>query len=137
MRQRNRQRHQFRRLIASVSEHQSLIAGAAGVHAHRDVWRLRLNHIDHGAGLGIESKSRIVIANAIDYVAHQFRHIDIGFGCDFAGNDADASGYQSFASDPPGGIFRQYSIQDRVRDLVCNFIGMAFCNGLRGKNIFH
>jgi hypothetical protein len=38
--QRNGQRHQFRRFVTSVSEHQALVAGAASVHAHRDIGRL-------------------------------------------------------------------------------------------------
>ena len=37
MRQLNRQRHQLRRLVASEAEHQTLIAGAAGINSHGDV----------------------------------------------------------------------------------------------------
>ena len=41
--QHDRQRHQFFGLVAGIAEHQALVAGAAGVHAHGDVGRLRLN----------------------------------------------------------------------------------------------
>ena len=58
VRQHDGQRHQFRRLVAGVAEHQALVAGAAGIHAHGDVGRLALDRVQHAAGLGVEADAR-------------------------------------------------------------------------------
>ena len=49
--------------LQAIAEHHALIARAAGVHAHGDVARLFVDAGDHGAGIGIESIERIVIAD--------------------------------------------------------------------------
>ena len=36
VRNHDRQRHQFGGLVAAIAEHKALVAGPAGVHAHRD-----------------------------------------------------------------------------------------------------
>src|SRR3954465_2646467 len=51
----DRQRHQLLRLVARIPEHQTLIARPAGVYAHRDIRRLRLNDVQHAARLRIEA----------------------------------------------------------------------------------
>ena len=50
------QRHQLGGLVAGVAEHQALVAGAAGVHAHGDIGRLRLDQVVHAAGVGNRSR---------------------------------------------------------------------------------
>ena len=40
----------------AIAEHQALIAGAAGIHAHGDVGRLALNGVQDAAGLGVEAQ---------------------------------------------------------------------------------
>src|SRR6476646_8510511 len=49
-RQHDRERHELVGLVAGVAEHQALVAGAARVHAHRDVRRLAVDGREHGAG---------------------------------------------------------------------------------------
>ena len=63
VRQLNRQRHQFRSFVAGIAEHQALIARAARIHAHRDIGRLGLDHIQDAAGLGVETERRVGVAD--------------------------------------------------------------------------
>ena len=72
----NRKRHQLRRLVAGVAEHQALVARAlleiqalAFVHALGDVLRLLAVGDDHRAGVGIEADRRIGVADALDGLA--------------------------------------------------------------------
>ena len=88
--QRDRRRHQFRRLVGGVAEHHALVAGAAGVHALGNVARLLVDGGDHGAGVGVESIERVVVADGCDHAANQALEIDVGLGGDFAGDDHQA-----------------------------------------------
>jgi hypothetical protein len=72
----DRQRHQARRLVAGIAEHQALVARAlvevealAFVHALRDVLRLLAVGDDHRAGMRVEADRRIVVADALDGLA--------------------------------------------------------------------
>jgi hypothetical protein len=54
VRERDRQRHQLRRVVAGVAEHQPLVAGAVAIDPHRDVGALAVQR-HHLAGLGAEA----------------------------------------------------------------------------------
>jgi hypothetical protein len=114
MRQVNRGRHIVFGFIGGVTEHHALVAGAAGVHAHGDIARLLVDAGDDGAGVGIKSIERIVIANGLHYAADSLLKVDISFGGDFAGDDHQASGCQRFAGDAAVRIFCNARIQNRV-----------------------
>ena len=59
---RNRQRHQLGRFFRREAEHHALVAGAAGVDAHRDVGRLSLNRDKHAAGVAVETEVGVGVA---------------------------------------------------------------------------
>ena len=82
----------------SVTEHQALIARAAGVHAHGDIGGLRLDHIENAAGLGIEAHLGVGEADVGDHFAGQLGNVQNGLGGDFARHHANAGGNQRFAS---------------------------------------
>ena len=88
VRQHDRERHQFRGFIAGIAEHEALIAGAAGIDAHRNIGGLALNGVQNPAGFAIEPKCRVGITDIADHFARQARHIDISISRDFAGNDS-------------------------------------------------
>ncbi len=125
--------HQFGGLVGGVTEHHALVAGAAGVHALRDVAGLLVDGRDDGAGVGVEAIEGVVIADGGYNTAHQALQIDIGLGGDFAGDDNQAGGRQSFGGDTAIGVLLEACIQNRVGDLISDFVRMAFGDGLRGK----
>src|SRR5712671_4486274 len=112
LRQRNRQRHQFRRLITSKPKHHSLVAGAAGVYAHGDVAGLFIDAGDYGAGVGVEAVDSVVVADGLDYSADDGLKIYVGFGGDFAGDYYQAGAGEGFAGDAAGGIFTQAGVEN-------------------------
>src|SRR5208283_2389830 len=71
------QRHELGSFVAGISKHEALVAGAAGIHAHRDVGRLALDGVEDAAGMAIETVESVVVADVIDDAARQFRHVDI------------------------------------------------------------
>ena len=72
---------------------------------------------------------------AADGAAHYALEIDIGFGGDFSGDDDQAGGGESFAGDAAGGVFGEAGVEDGVRNLVGDLIGMAFGDGLGSEQI--
>ena len=133
VRQRDRRRHQLRRLVGGVAEHHALVAGAAGVHALRDVRRLAVDRRDHRAGVRVEALERVVVADLLDRLAHQRLEVDVGLGRDLAGNDHQAGAGQRLAGHAAVGVLRQAGIENRVGDLVGDLVGMTLGHGLTGK----
>src|SRR5229473_6871654 len=86
--------HQLGSLIAGKAEHQSLIAGAAGVHAHGDVVRLLLDGADDTTGFSVEAVLGAGVADVTDHFAGDIGEIDVGFRGDFTGNDNETGGDQ-------------------------------------------
>ena len=76
MRELHGQRHELRRLVARVAEHDALVAGAAGVDAHRDVARLLADELDDLHAVGIERLGRIDVADLTNGVARDALVVD-------------------------------------------------------------
>ena len=133
MGQLDRHRHEFFGFIASVAEHQALVAGAAGIHAHGDVRRLALYRANHRAGVRIETVFRVVVADLAHGFAGQLIVIHMGRSRDFAGHDDQSSGQQGFARYASLRILPHYFIKDRIRNLVSNLIRVAFRDRLGSK----
>ena len=129
------QRHQLGRFVAGEAEHHALVAGAAGIHAHGDIGRLRLDQVVHAAGVAIESVAGVVVADVLDGAARDARNVHVGRGGDFAGHDAGAGGHQHLARHAAGGIVRQDRVQYGVGNLVGNLIRMAFGDGFRREKV--
>src|SRR6185369_9740247 len=110
-------------------------AGTARVDAHSDIAGLLVDGRYDGAGIRIESVERIVIANGLNDAADQGLEIDVGFGGNFAGDDNQSGGGESFARDAAHRVFAQAGIENSVRNLVGDLVGMAFGHGLRRKEI--
>ena len=135
VRQRNRSRHQLLRLITSIPKHHSLVAGAAGVYSHGDIARLFVDGGDYGAGIAVETVEGVVVSDGLDGAADYVLKIDVGFRRDFSGDDYESGGGQGFTGDAATGIFSQAGVEDGVRNLVGNFVGMAFSDRFGSEQI--
>ena len=76
--------HQFFGFVAGEAEHEALIAGTAGVHAHGDVWGLPLHGADHTASFGVKAVLGIVVAHLADSVARNLVVVNVCGGGNFA-----------------------------------------------------
>ena len=135
MRQHDRQRHQLRRLVAGIAEHQALIAGAAGVHAHGDVAGLGVHEVVKLAGLAIEADGGIGVADVGDGLARDGLIVDCGGSRDFAGDHAAVGGHQRFTGHAAHGVLGESGVQHRIADLIADFVRVAFGDGLGSENV--
>src|SRR5580704_3850642 len=125
--------HQLRRLVAGVAEHQALVAGAAGIYAHGDVWRLFVDGADDAAGFSVEAKFGAGVANVANDFAGEIGEIDVSRGGNFAVDYYEARGDQGFAGYAAHGIVFHDGVEDGVGNLVSDFVGMALGYRFRGK----
>ncbi len=141
----DRGRHQLRRLVAGVAEHQALVAGAllrtnlalrlAGIDTLRDVRRL-LRHEDVDEHLvGVKHVVVVDVADLADRVARDLHEVELGLGRDLAADDHDVRLDVGFTGDAAELVLRQARIEDGVGNRVGDFVGMAFTDGLGGKNV--
>ena len=135
MREHDRQRHQLVGLGAGEAEHQPLVAGAAGVDAHRDVGRLTVDRREHGAGLGVEAVLAARVADVGDRVAHDLLVIDDGAGRDLAGDNGEAGRDERFARDAAHRVLREDGVENRIRNLIGDLVGMSFGHRLRREQM--
>ena len=147
----DRRRHQVRRFVGGVAEHDALVAGAlflvgAGlqrVDALRDVGGLRMQQdLDVG---GLPVKTFLLVADVLDRGAHHAFDLVVGDGLRTAGLAGDhhlVGGGERFAggADRPGvdaGLraFAEKQIDDLVGNPVADLVRMSLGNRLAGEQI--
>ena len=149
VRQHDRQRHQLARLVRGVAEHHPLVAGAdhvervvvarivlhlvRGVDALRDVGRLLVDRDDHAARLRVEAVLGARVADLLHRLAHDPRNVDVLLGRHLTRDDDETGRDQRLARDAAHRVVRERSVEDRVRDLVGDLVGMPFGDRLRGE----
>ena len=148
VRERDRQRHELRRLVAGVAEHHALIARTvierifAGllalervVDAEGDVGALLVDVRDDGAGLAVKAVFGAVVADLAHGLAHDLRNVDVALGRDLAHDVHDAGRDRALAGDAAVRILRQDRVEDRVGDLIADLVGMPFGHGFGCKKM--
>jgi hypothetical protein len=124
------ERHQLGSFVACVAEHHALVARAARVHPHGNVRRLRLDDVQHAAGLVVEAEGGVRVAHVLDGFPRQARYVDVALGGDFARHHADSGGDQSLAGHSAVGILLQHRIENRIGYLVGDLVGVPLGDGL-------
>ena len=88
------------------------------------------------AGLCGETDVGGGVADIGDDTADDGLPVDFRLGGDFTGNDNEVGCAESFTSHAALGILSQAGVEDRIGDLIGNFVGMPFGNRFRSKNVF-
>ena len=135
-------RHQFRRFIAGVAEHQALITGtliqidaASFIDALGDIGRLFVISDQHGTSTVVDTVIVIVVTDTFDGIACYGNVIDIGCRGNFTGQNNQAGITQGFSCHTSMRILFQNGVQNGIGNLVGNFIGMSFRNRFGSKEI--
>ena len=141
VRQRDRERHQFRRLVASVTEHKALVAGAdvfrvGRVDALRDVRALTVERDHDGAGFRVNAVFVVGVADAFDGAADDLLIVELRFRRDFARDDGQTGRRHRFASDAAHRVLRQAGVENAVRNAVGEFVRVAHADGFAGEISF-
>ena len=151
MGERDRHRHQLRRLAGRVAEHHPLVAGPGDVElvvvgrvgarlerlvdALGDVGRLLVDRVDHRAGVGREAEVGVGVADLADRLAGDLLDVDVGLGRDLAGDDDEAGVDERLAGDPAVRVVGQDRVEDAVGDLVGDLVRVALGHRLGGEQV--
>jgi hypothetical protein len=147
-------RHQLRRLVAGVAEHDALIAGslflvllagrALGIHPLGDVRALDGQVVRDENLVGVEDVVAVRVADPPHGIADDLADVNhlvdrlggaflqvlqLGNG-DFPANHDHVALHEGFAGHAALGIVSQAGVEDGVRNGVGNFVRMAFADGL-------
>lgn len=148
MREVDRERHQLRRLVAGVAEHQALVAGALpvqlvvialdavlvrGVDALGNVRGLRADGHRDAAGSAVEALLGRVVPDVQDLVADEVGDVGVRLRRHLAGHMHQAGGDQRLHGDPGRRVFLEESVEDGVADLVSDLVGVSLGDGFRGE----
>ena len=145
MRQRNRQRHQLRRVTVGVAKHHALVAGSCvqiiGFDAFTafqrlvdtlgNIGRLPADRSQDRTIVGIKTAIMAGVADLTNRFPDNVRYLDISRCCYFAHDQDHAGGGDGLAGDARIRILAQDGIQDRIGHLVADFIRMPFGHRLR------
>ena len=103
MRERNRQGHQFRCIIAGKTKHEPLIASAnvfAGIgiriNTLCDIRTLRVDLLDKLTGIRVKTEFLVGIANFPNHITNNVFVIDVCFGCNLTSDDYKSSCHHCF-----------------------------------------
>ena len=151
MGQGNGQGHVFRGFIGGIPEHHALVTGTdffrfilgtlfgfvRFIHPLGNVRRLFIDGNQHPAGGTVKAVLGPVIADIDHRLAGDLGNVHIAAGGNFPYNMDLAGGHQGFAGNPGIRVLFQDSVQHRIRNLIGDFVRMAFRNGFRRKYFFH
>ena len=139
VRERDRQRHKLLGLVASVSEHKSLIACTdielvsvallrlkRLVNAHRDVGRLLVNRAEHAAAIAVKAVLCSGVADLADCVSYDLLKINDSLGRDLTHNCYKSCRAEGLARNARHRVLLKQSVEYRIRNFIRYFIGMSF-----------
>ena len=151
LRDRDRERHQLRGVVAGVAEHQALVTGAAlvelvlggadprlvaGVDTGGDVGGLGADGDLDAAGVTVEALVGGVVADLEDRLADDVGDGGVGGRAHLAGDHDEAGGQQRLDGHAQVGLVGvrgHQVVEDRVADPVGDLVGVPLGHGLGGE----
>jgi len=141
---RNRSRHQLRGLVARITYHHPLVAGAypvyflvahfglphfeGPVNAPRYIGRLLVNSRYDRAGIAVETVFSPRVADIFYSRSDYLGDIDVHVGRYLPCHDNQSSADQSLAGYPTHRFTSNYRVENTVGDLVREFVWVTLCH---------
>ena len=147
MREHGRERHVLGRFVRRIAEHHALIActdrlcrvhiALAGldrlIDALRNIRRLLVKRDEDAAGVGIEAVAGVRITDITHRLADDLRNIDVAGGRDLTDDVRLSRRNEGLTRNTPLRILREDSVENAVRDLIGEFVGMTLGDRLGCK----
>ena len=124
-------------LVGGIAEHDTLVTSAKVLQAVikvetlGNIGGLLLNSNEEVKSLVVETLRGVVIANVLDGIADNFLVVDLGFGRDLTKDHDHAGLSRRLASDLGERVLSQAGVEDSIRDLIGNLIGVPLTDRLR------
>ena len=96
------------------------------LHALRDVRRLLVDRDDHAARVRVEAVLGAVVADLLDAAADEPRDVHVALRRDLARHDHEPGRDERLAGHAAVRVVREDGVENCVRDLVGDLVGVAF-----------
>ena len=100
-----------------------------------NVARLLGHFANHSAGVGVKNAIAIHISDVTNRGAHAFLKVKLRVAGNFSGNHDEVPFGECFARDAAQRVLLETRVENVIADCIADFIGMAFGDGLRRKNV--
>lgn len=123
-------------LVGGITEHDTLITSTEVLEAViqvktlSDIGGLLLDGDEEVQGLVVEALGGVIVADVLDGLADNLLIVELGLGGDLAEDHDHAGLGGSLASDLGEGVLGQAGIEDRVRNLIGDLVGVTLTDGL-------
>lgn len=123
-------------LVGGITEHDTLITSTEVLEAViqvktlSDIGGLLLDGDEEVQGLVVEALGGVIVADVLDGLADNLLVVELGLGGDLAEDHDHAGLGGSLASDLGEGVLGQAGIEDRVRNLIGDLVGVTLTDGL-------
>jgi hypothetical protein len=105
------------------------------IHPLLDIARLLGHLANDPAGISVKNAIAVDITNVAHGLAHVFIELKFGVARDLPREHHQIALGQCFAGHPAERVLLQTGIEDVIANRVADFVGMAFGDGFRGKNV--
>ena len=125
------QGEEFWGLVGGVSEHDTLVAGAklleslVIVQPLGNIGGLLLDGDEDVAGLVVKAFGGVVVADVLDGIADDLLVVEAGLGGNLAEDHHHAGLGGRLAGDLGEGVIPQAGIEDGIRDLISDLVGVT------------
>lgn len=130
------EREELRGLVGGITEHDTLVTSTEllksllVVQTLGNIGGLLLNGDEQVEGLVVETLIRVIVTNVLDGVADNLLVVELGLGGDLTENHDHTSLGGGLASDLGKGVLSQAGIEDSIRDLISDLVGVTLTDGL-------
>lgn len=139
MREQQSQGEELGGLIGGITEHDTLVTGTKllksllVVQTLGDIGRLLLNGDQQVQGLVVETLGGVIVANVLDGVTDNLLVVELGVGGDLTKDHDHTSLGGGLASNLGEGVLGQAGIEDGIRHLISDLVGVTLTDGLGGE----
>lgn len=127
---------ELRGLVGGIAKHDTLVTGTEllegllVVETLRDIGRLLLNGDEQVAGLVVETLGGVIVADVLDGFTDDLLVVEVGLGGDFTEDHDHAGLGGSLASNLGEGVLGEAGIEDGIRNLISDLVGVTLTDGL-------
>jgi hypothetical protein len=122
-------------LVGGIAEHDTLVTGTEVLEAVvkvktlGNIGRLLLDGDEQVQGLVVETLGGVIVADVLDGLTDNLLVVDLGLGGDLTEDHDHARLGGRLAGDLGHGVLGKAGIEDGIRDLVADLVGVALADG--------
>ena len=96
-----------------------------------------MDRAEHTATVRLEHVLALGVPDAVDHLARDLLHVEVGLALDLPRKHNLAGGHQCFTGHLAAGVEGEEMVDEGITDLVGDLVRMAFADRLGGEEVWH